>query len=293
MSDLITVESLKVDLFKEQYKQLTAFMWDEGNARKFLGAVAYCFQAVPKLADCEKWTLIQAFMKMAELGLFPSTVSGEAYILPYYNGTTKRLEAQFQLGYKGIITLLYRAGITSVYSDIARENDKFEVRWGTDPGIIHNYALSKRGKPIGGYVVVTINGEKIFKYMGEDEILKFKEFSKSKDAKSSPWDPKNDPELNMWKKTVIKQISKTLPQTEQLSKAIAYDNEDGDIKEFVRNQIKEKAAQETGFKMESLMPKEPGAPEAPEEKTDAQLQAEYEATRNKSTTTNQPTTDGN
>jgi len=67
-------------------------------------------------------------MKMAELGLFPSTVSGEAYILPYYNGTTKRLEAQFQLGYKGIITLLYRAGITSVYSDIARENDKFEVR---------------------------------------------------------------------------------------------------------------------------------------------------------------------
>lgn len=99
--------------------------------------------------------------------------------------------------------------------------------------------------------------------MGADEILAFKEFSKSKDAKSSPWDPKNDPEYNMWKKTIIKQISKTLPQTEQLSKAIAYDNEDGDIKEFVRNQIREKAAQETGFKMESLMPKAPEEPISP------------------------------
>ncbi len=78
-------------------------------------------------------------MKCAEYDIFPSSVSGEAYILPY--GT----QAQFQLGYKGIIKLLKRAGI-SIYTDIVKENDEFELSSGFEQNIVHKYPRNSRGK---------------------------------------------------------------------------------------------------------------------------------------------------
>lgn len=92
--------------------------------------------------------------------------------------------------------------------------------------------------------------------MSKNEILEFKKFSKSATSASSPWFPKNDPELNMWKKTVIKQIAKTLPQNEVLAKAFEEDNKESDIKEYRKQAIIEEAKKETDFKMASLLPKE-------------------------------------
>ena len=65
--------------------------------------------------------------------------------------------------------------------------------------------------------------------MNVEDIMKFKEFSKSKNFDSTPWLEKNDPELNMWKKTVLKQLSKMLPQNEALVKAIEIDNKDSTV----------------------------------------------------------------
>ena len=81
--------------------------------------------------------------------------------------------------------------------------------------------------------------------MSKDEILKYKEFSQSANAKeqwqrdSSPWNEKNDPELNMWKKTVLKQLAKILPKNEDIFKAIDQDNQESDIKEYIDEKIKE------------------------------------------------------
>ena len=80
-------------------------------------------------------------MKCAEYNLFPSTVSGEVYILPYYN--KGKMEAQFQLGYKGIIALLDRAGI-KVYTDVVKEKDTCEITSGMDQNIYHKYPLTSR-----------------------------------------------------------------------------------------------------------------------------------------------------
>lgn len=66
-------------------------MGDEDKARKFLSAVVTCFQNVKGLDTCTPASLMSAFMKMAELDMFPSNVSGQAYILPYAG------QAQFQL----------------------------------------------------------------------------------------------------------------------------------------------------------------------------------------------------
>lgn len=239
---ITTIEDLKKNLVSEHMKTLNNFFSnDEKRTLKFLSAVAYCAQSTPKLLECSQATIISAFMKCAEYNLFPSSVSGEAYILPYSN--KGKMEAQFQLGYQGIITLLYRAGVQSIYTDIVRKNDEFWVYGGLDPRIEHKYALEARGEPVWVYVVATINGEKIWKYMAKDEVLAFKKFSKSANGqygdKYSPWNPENDPELNMWRKTAIKQLSKILPKNEEIYKVLDSDNSDGDIKEYQERELLE------------------------------------------------------
>lgn len=91
------VSDLKANLFKNQYKQLENFLGDTEKALKFLAAVAWCYEAVPKLQECTPTSVLNSFMKMAELGLYPSNTSGQAYVLPYYNGKSRLYEAQFQL----------------------------------------------------------------------------------------------------------------------------------------------------------------------------------------------------
>jgi len=65
--------------------------------------------------------------------------------------------------------------------------------------------------------------------MNSEDILKFKTFSKSASSSYSPWNETKDPELWMWKKTVIKQLSKLLPKNETINKAVELDNQDSNI----------------------------------------------------------------
>jgi recombinational DNA repair protein RecT len=87
-TSLTTVEELKQSLAKQHMKTLQNFFQnDEKKTLKFLSAVAYCSQSTPKLLECSQESIISAFMKCAEYNLFPSSVSGEAYILPYEKNT--------------------------------------------------------------------------------------------------------------------------------------------------------------------------------------------------------------
>jgi recombination protein RecT len=99
MTTALTVDDLKKTLLVQQKNALNNFFQgDEKKTLKFLSAVAYCSASTPKLLECTQESIITSFMKCAEYNLFPSTVSGEVYILPYFN--KGKMEAQFQLGYK-------------------------------------------------------------------------------------------------------------------------------------------------------------------------------------------------
>lgn len=164
------------------------------------------------------------------------------------------MEAQFQLGYKWIVALLGRAGI-KVYTDIVKEKDMCEITSGMDQNILHKYPLSARGKAIGVYAIaVDQDGNKTMKYMSEEEVLVFKKFSKWKIEQFSPWNPSNDPELNMWRKTVIKQISKNLSLTEEAYKAIANDNEESSIEDYHKTSMLEQSRRPTEMSIDSLLP---------------------------------------
>jgi recombination protein RecT len=227
---------LKLVLHKNYMTQIKNFFGDEKQAMKFLSSVMASVQKTPKLIECEGGSLINSFMTMAQLGLMPSDVSGEAYVLPY--NVQGSMKAQFQLGYQGLVTLFYRAGGTGIRAEIVRKNDKFSLINGKIEHEIDIMRSNKdRGEVVGAYAIAIVNGEEISKAMNIDDIMAFgKKFSKSFDSKYSPWNTENDPEGWMYKKTVLKQLAKLLPKNETIYKALEEDNQDSrisDVKKMV------------------------------------------------------------
>jgi len=272
---------LKVFLAKNYMAQIKNFFGDEKQAMKFLSSVMADVQRNPKLMECTPSSLVNSYITMAQMGFMPSGISGEAYVLPYKKGYV--MEAQLQVGYQGLVTLYYGAGVDKITSGIVREKDKTTLINGE---LTHEVDLSlsqeERGKPIGAYVTAIFRGEKSTKYMnGKDIVEHAKKYSKSYDpvGKYSPWNPDNDRELWMWVKTVIKQ-HKLLPKNEKINQALNLDNTDSrisDVKEklnggeltmggFLANNNNENTKkdpdnQESGHKEESVQIGEEGTGE--------------------------------
>jgi recombination protein RecT len=219
-----TPNDLKMILGNQYQKQINNYFGDEKKALKFLSGVISAVQKLPELLNCEPTTVINSFMTMAQLELMPSDVSGEAYVLPYKG------KAQFQLGYQGLVTLFYRAGARAIISETVYSKDKFDY---TNGVLTHtpDVFADDRGEAIGAYVIVELQtGGKVSKVMSKKDIMNIgKNFSKSFATDFTPWKEKNDPELWMWKKTVLKQVAKLVPKNETIFKAVALDNQDSII----------------------------------------------------------------
>ena len=163
----------------------------------------------PKLEECTKMSFLGALMNSAQLGLEPNTPLGQAYLIPYYNSKTKRLECQFQIGYKGLLDLAYRSGeISTIQAHIVYENDTFEYELGIEPILKHKPAPSNRGNMTYAYAMFQLkNGGKAFVVMSKEDIVNFGQ-RYSKTYGSGPW--QTDFEA-MAKKTVLKQLLKYAP----------------------------------------------------------------------------------
>ena len=160
-------------------------------------------------------------MNAAQLGLEPNTPLGQAYILPYKNKGT--LEAQFQIGYKGMIDLAYRSGeVEVIQSHIVYENDEFECEYGINTKLSHKPAASNRGKPIKVYAIFkTKSGGYGFEVMSMDDIKAHAEkYSKAYGSAFSPWKSNFE---EMAKKTVLKRVLKYAPLKSDFVKAVVQD----------------------------------------------------------------------
>jgi len=233
-------EDLRALIARSYMKQIGNFFKDKDKALSFLSGVISATQRNPKLLDCTPTSVINSFMKMAELRLMPSDVSGEAFVIPFNNKKkdgvqwVSVMEAQFQLGYKGLVTLFFRAGIKRIYADVIRENDKYSLINGE---LVHEIDMLKskkdRGAWIGAYGrIILPSGEEAVKFMNREDILEHaKKFSKSYTTDKSPWKEENDPELWMPKKTVLIQMSKLVPKSDEIINAIGEDNKGSKIGE--------------------------------------------------------------
>lgn len=240
------LQKFGLDLNTVYKKQITNFLGDEKTAMKFITSIVADVQRNPDLINCTRESLVNSYMIMAQAGFMPSHISGEAYVLPYNNSKNingkweKVLEAQFQIGYPGMVTLLYKAGINKIAAELVRKSDKFSIKNGDIEHEIDPFLSNEeRGDVVGAYVIIYFRGEKTSKYMNIKDIIKYgQRFSKSFDpaGKYSPWNPLNDPEGWMYKKTVLKQMQKLLPKNEMINMVIAEDNKDSrisDIKDMV------------------------------------------------------------
>ena len=202
-------------------KALPSVITPERFTRMVLSAISTNQQ----LAQCTPKSFLGAMMSAAQLGVEPNTPLGQAYILPYKNHGV--LEAQFQLGYKGLIDLAYRSGeVEVVQSHIVYENDTFECEYGLDPKLTHIPADKDRGEPIKVYAVFkTKSGGYGFEVMSmEDVRLHASKYSKAYGSAFSPWKTNFE---EMAKKTVLKKVLKYAPLKSDFVRGIS---QDGSIK---------------------------------------------------------------
>ena len=175
----------------------------------------------PDLGKCTPPSFIGAMLQAASLGLEPNTPLGQAYLIPYNNYRSGEKEAQFQIGYRGLIELAHRSGeFKSIEAHIVYENDEFEYELGLEPKLRHKPAMKNRGEIVWVYAVYKLqSGGYGFEVMSKDDINEHrKKYSK---ARTSPWDTAWE---GMAKKTVIKQALKYAPLKSEFVRAMT--NED-------------------------------------------------------------------
>lgn len=198
-------------------KALPSVMTPERFTRMVLSAIS----TNPQLASCTPKSFLGAMMQAAQLGVEPNTPLGQAYILPYKNKGV--LEAQFQLGYKGLIDLVYRSGdVEVVQAHVVYANDKFEYEYGLAPRLTHIPADEDRGEAVKVYAVFkTKSGGYGFEVMSIQDIRKHAEkYSKSFSSGYSPWSTAFE---EMAKKTVLKRVLKYAPVKSDFVRAVQSD----------------------------------------------------------------------
>ena len=173
----------------------------------------------PKLLECTQESFLFALTTAGQLGVDPSGSLGRAYIIPYYNKAKKVMEAQFQLGYKGYIDLVCRAGMAkSIMVHVVWKDEADSMQWGKESVMRHvpkwdvkrDYT-SNGSKDVAFFYMVANHGKGIFSfsYMSNYEVEDTRRrFSKMPDGKG--W---KDSYVEMGKKTMIIRGSKTLPMS--------------------------------------------------------------------------------
>lgn len=168
----------------------------------------------PKLMECSPETIVGAVVNCASLGLEPNLL-GHAYIVPFYNSSSKKMEAQMQIGYKGALDLIRRTGqVSTISAHEVYEGDKFEYAYGLEEKLIHVpsgeddenkithfYACYKLKDGGSGFVVMT-----------RAQMDKHRDkFTKSKTKQGIVFGPWKDHYVSMALKTVILKLIKYMP----------------------------------------------------------------------------------
>lgn len=209
----------------------------------------------PKLLDCTRESLLGAVMECAQLGLEPDGVLGLAYLIPFENRKTGRLECQLIIGYKGMLTLARRsAEVQSVQARPVYEGDEFEYAFGLDEKCRHVPKEQEGAKLTHTYAIVRLkDGGYQLDVMTKGAVEKIRERSRAKER--GPWSTDYDA---MACKTVLRRALKLCPVSVEIQRAIALDElaDAGVAQELAKDLVPTKQTDE-GADLE--IPEAPGA----------------------------------
>ena len=195
-------------------------------ARRFAKMVYTVISQSPDLQNCTLPSLIKAASQSASLDL-DIDVRGLAYLVPYKNHGV--LEAQFQIGYLGLIELAYRSGkVKAISAHCILASEKGVVAIERTDGqytVKHPFSYDKpTGKIVAVYATAIVEGvDPQTVVMRADEVEALRQVSK---APNSPAWKNHEPA--MYKKTAIRQLAKFLPKSimEDFHKAAMIDEQE-------------------------------------------------------------------
>src|SRR6185436_9064446 len=134
------------DVMKREFKKV---LGSEKMLSRFLRLATSTINQTPRLKDCSQESIVGALLKSAQLNLEPNTILGECYLIPRQN--KGKWEANFEVGYKGLMKLAYRSGdIKLIQAYEVHEGDKFDVDYGENK-VVHKPLLGGNGGEIIAY----------------------------------------------------------------------------------------------------------------------------------------------
>lgn len=176
----------------------------------------------PKLLDCDMKSLMGSIIQAAQLGLEPGSALGHCYLIPFFNQKRGISEAQFMMGYRGMLDLIQRSDrVSHVVARAVFSGDDFDFRYGSEEKITHIPDLEGECHPndlTHVYCVASFrDGSRAFEVMNRNQIEAIR--SRSKQPQGI-W--ATDFEA-MARKTVIRRLFKYLPVSIQIQQAITMD----------------------------------------------------------------------
>lgn len=188
------------------------------SPERMVRVCALALQRTPKLAECDRMTLLGALLTCGSLGLEPNTVLGHAYLIPFGKACT------LIIGYKGFVDLARRSGhIATVHADVVYASDEFDFEYGSSGKLRHVPSGNREGDWIYAYAYARMkDGSDQYEVMTRTEVLRIRNSSQGyqRDKSKSPW---TNHEAEMAKKTALRRLAKWLPLSVEFATAAALD----------------------------------------------------------------------
>lgn len=127
MSNITPREQEVRSLIKARMPQLKLFAPDKTTQNKYASAIVQ-IATNKNLLGVSADSVVKTAFEIVQLGLNPNPLFGQAYVVPY-KLKNSGLTAQLQIGYKGYITLLNRAG-WAIRAVPVYDVDDFHIRFG-------------------------------------------------------------------------------------------------------------------------------------------------------------------
>ena len=213
-------------VLRSQWPKIQEVLPKTMSADRFFQLAVSAYNSEPKLADCSIVSVLSCVMKCAALGMEPSAVDGlgRAYILPFNNRKTRRMEATFILGYKGMLDLARRSGeLKSISARAVYEGDEFEYAYGLNEDLRHVPRNQTKNLTHAYCVAHFKDGGHYFIVLSREEIEAARKASKA--GNSGPWVTNYDA---MAIKTAVRRAFPYLPVSVVAQEAAASDEQTPD-----------------------------------------------------------------
>lgn len=189
-------------------KNLAQYARNSVNPATMIRLAVFQFSQDDWLQKCQPETVYSSLITAAQLGLEPSGVRGEAYLVPFKGKCT------LIPGWRGLIKLALRSkAVKQIYSHVVLDGDEFAVMLGTAPKIHHVPAINAGPERdvIAAYAVAVMeNGAVDIEVMDADELNRIRTFA------AAGRGGKDGPAYTQWadqmaRKAPIRRLCKRLP----------------------------------------------------------------------------------